>query len=277
MEDALQRARYTRTGSAYRRKRKNINENNAFLEKIIKQAFFCICILVVIGIVKNINTPVTNFASEKVKFALFQNIELKSIYTTVDEFFSNILKSKTAKDSASTSEQISSSVSNITPVKENTGAGSSAIDNNMDNLQGSDDLVKTINLKYKFLTPVQGNISSPFGERMHPLLKKITFHSGVDIEANNGDDIIAVLGGTIAETGIDVNLGNYIKIKSGDDLQTVYAHCSKTLFKKGEKIKQGQVIGYVGDTGLAVGAHLHFEVWIKQKAYDPMSFIKVIT
>lgn len=277
MEEVLPRPRYVRSSSTYRKKKKNLHETTTLLEKIIKQAFLCIIILIVVGLVKYINTPITNFISDKVKIVLFQNIELKSIYEQIDGFFSNILKSKDkeSNDLQSDEKIIPSDSEASTDLK----AGSDITDGGVEAVDTNDtaEIVKAINLKYKFVTPVEGEISSSFGERMHPIFKRLMFHKGVDIEGYKGNEILAALEGIITETGNNVSYGNYIKIKSGDDIQTVYAHCSKILYEKGEKIRQGQIIGNVGDTGLAVGAHLHFEIWINEKAYDPMNFIKVIT
>jgi murein DD-endopeptidase MepM/ murein hydrolase activator NlpD len=276
MEEVLPRPRYVRSSSTYRKKKKKLRDTTTLLEKIIKQAFLCIIILIIVGLVKFINTPITNFVTDKVKIVLFQNIELKSIYEQIDGFFSNIVKSNDKENNdLQTNEKIIPSVSETsTDLK----PGSDIKDDGVEAVGTSDtaEIVKAINLKYKFVTPVEGEISSPFGERMHPALKKIMFHHGVDIEGNKGSEILAALEGIIAETGNNAIYGNYIKIKSGDDIQTVYAHCSKVLYEKGEKIRQGQIIGNVGDTGLAVGAHLHFEVWVNEKVYDPMGFIKVI-
>jgi murein DD-endopeptidase MepM/ murein hydrolase activator NlpD len=276
MEEVLSRPRYVRSSSTYRKKKKKLRDNTTLLEKIIKQAFLCIIILIVIGLVKFINTPITNFFSDKVKIVLFQNIELKSVYEQIDGFFSNITKNKDKENNdLKADEKIIPSDSEAST---NLKAGSDITDGGVEAVDTSGDaeIVKAINLKYKFVTPVEGEISSPFGERIHPALKKVMFHHGVDIEGNKGNEILAALEGIITETGNNSVYGNYVKIKSGDDIQTVYAHCSKVLYEKGEKIRQGQIIGNVGDTDLAVGAHLHFEIWINGKVYDPMKFIKVI-
>ena len=98
MEGAIPRHRYTRS-SAYQRKKKRSNHDSiTFMGKILKQTFFCSCILISILVVKNINTPVTNFVSEKVKTSVFQNIEVKQVYTNLDDFFSGLLKSKSNKE-----------------------------------------------------------------------------------------------------------------------------------------------------------------------------------
>jgi murein DD-endopeptidase MepM/ murein hydrolase activator NlpD len=273
MEEALPRSRYSRSNSKYR-KRKSSSQENTLIEKIIKQALFCICLLIVVGAIKNINSPLTNLMSDKIKTFLFQNIDLKSVYTNVDDFINNLIKVKAPKSADSSTNGNATIQNTDASTAENANSNITNINSKKATLQDTQDIVNAINLKYKFITPVQGSISSPYGERMNPLLKKLVFHNGVDIETQNGAEIKAALDGIVTETGNDSTYGNYIKIKCGDDLQTIYAHCSKILFKKGSSIKQGQVIGNVGDKSLTIGANLHFEVVINQKTYDPMNFIK---
>jgi murein DD-endopeptidase MepM/ murein hydrolase activator NlpD len=274
LEEVVPRQRYYRNSSNYRKKKKNVSNGNTLIDKILKQTFFSICIFIIIITIKNIDTSVTNFMSDKVKTALFQNIELKSVYANIDEFFSNLLKNK-AENKNVPPEKDNSAKSSDTPATEKANAkiGDIKIDTNSE--VNNIEIVKAINLKYKFVMPVDGATSSPFGDRMHPLLNKVVFHSGVDIEADKGVEIKSALSGKISETGNNPTYGNYIIIASGDNIETIYAHCSKILVKKDDRIKQSQAIGYIGDTGLTVGAHLHFEVRINKIVYDPMNFIKV--
>jgi murein DD-endopeptidase MepM/ murein hydrolase activator NlpD len=273
MEEAFPRHRYSRSSTNYRKKKKNNYDGNTLAEKIIKQTFFCICILLIIVVIKNINTPATNFISEKVKTILFQNIELKSVYSSMDGFFNNLLNKKPVEEKLQ--NENSNSINAGTSLPESKISKIDDVQKDEKSNTDSNEIIKAINLEYKFITPVQGAISSPFGDRMHPLLKTAVFHSGLDIEANKGDEIKSALGGKVEEVGNNATYGNYLIIASGNDLETVYAHCSKILVKKDDKIKQNQVIGNVGDTGLAIGSHLHFEVRINKIVYDPMNFIKV--
>lgn len=129
--------------------------------------------------------------------------------------------------------------------------------------------------QYSFITPVNGSLGSSYGKRVDPFTQEEKFHGGIDIEANNGDSIKAVLEGEIIEAGTEATLGNFIKMKHNDGFETVYAHCSRLLVKKGQKMKQGTIIARVGDTGRSIGAHLHFEVWKDGKSEDPLKYIKI--
>ena len=112
-------------------------------------------------------------------------------------------------------------------------------------------------------TPINGaRLSSSFGKRKHPILGYTKMHTGTDFAAPMGTPIMASGDGIIIKAGWCGGGGNCIKIKHNKTYQTVYAHLSKfnNKIKKGLRVKQGQIIGYVGSTGLSTGPHLHYEV-----------------
>ncbi|HEV8388899.1 MAG TPA: peptidoglycan DD-metalloendopeptidase family protein [Dongiaceae bacterium] len=121
-------------------------------------------------------------------------------------------------------------------------------------------------------TPVDGaRITSGFGMRMHPLLGYSKMHKGIDFGAPTGTPIYAAGSGTIVEIGKKGAYGNYIRIRHNGEYQTAYAHMSRFAkgLVKGEKVKQGDVIGYVGATGRATGPHLHYEILIAGEQVNP--------
>lgn len=121
-------------------------------------------------------------------------------------------------------------------------------------------------------TPVNGaRISSRFGYRRHPVLGYSKLHKGVDFAAPRGTPIFAAGNGTITYRGRYGGYGNFIKIRHNSRYQTAYAHISKfnRRFKRGSKVKQGDVIAYVGSTGRSTGPHLHFEVLYRGRAINP--------
>jgi murein DD-endopeptidase MepM/ murein hydrolase activator NlpD len=112
-------------------------------------------------------------------------------------------------------------------------------------------------------TPIDGaRITSGFGARKHPILGYTKMHKGMDFGAPTGTPIYAAGNGTVVEIGKKGAYGNYIRLKHNGTFQTAYAHASKFAkgLKKGDKVKQGEVIAYVGTTGRSTGPHLHFEV-----------------
>lgn len=101
-------------------------------------------------------------------------------------------------------------------------------------------------------------------------------HMGIDIGANNGEKIFATYKGKVKEVGCDENLGNYIVIDYGDGIEILYGACSKIAKNKGENVKLGEVVAYVGSTGNSTGPHLHLEVIKNGKRIDPVQFMDFI-
>ncbi len=127
----------------------------------------------------------------------------------------------------------------------------------------------------KFLVrkPVSdGNITSGFGGRNHPLLGYDKMHTGVDWGSSTGTPVFAAGNGVIDKVGWEGGYGKYIRIRHANGYETAYGHMSAFArsMEAGMKVRQGQVIGYVGSTGLSTGAHLHFEILINGRFVDPM-------
>jgi peptidoglycan DL-endopeptidase CwlO len=118
-----------------------------------------------------------------------------------------------------------------------------------------------------FIWPVNGAFTSPFGMRWGRL------HAGVDLAAPSGTPIRAADGGRVVLLGWTGGYGNYTCIAHGGSLSTCYAHQSGYATSMGASVSQGQVIGYVGNTGNSFGAHLHFEVRINGSPVDPMGYL----
>ena len=116
----------------------------------------------------------------------------------------------------------------------------------------------------KMTWPLPGHrvITSKFGNRLHPVLKKYSLHTGVDIAGSgcNGDPVVAAAAGTVIKATYSNSYGNYVVIDHGGGITTLYAHSSKLVVKAGDKVKAGQEIMKVGTTGYSTGPHLHFEV-----------------
>ena len=120
--------------------------------------------------------------------------------------------------------------------------------------------------------PVAGHITSTFGWRMHPILGFMKLHKGVDIGAAYGSPIYAVGDGTVSFAGRAGGYGNFVKLAHAGGLETGYGHMSRMAVSRGAHVARGQVIGYVGSTGMSTGPHLHWEVWRGGVSVDPRRF-----
>ena len=119
------------------------------------------------------------------------------------------------------------------------------------------------------MRPVPGWETSGYGMRRHPILGYSRMHRGVDFHAAYGSPIYAVTDGTVEFAGRRGGYGNFVKLNHGGGLETGYGHMSGFAVEPGEQVRRGQVIGYVGATGLATGPHLHFEVYENGQTVNP--------
>ncbi|MFY0630314.1 MAG: M23 family metallopeptidase [Flavobacteriaceae bacterium] len=115
-------------------------------------------------------------------------------------------------------------------------------------------------------------VASGYKWRMHPILKIRKFHKGMDFKAPTGTPIYASGNGRVSLAQRSATFGKVVYIDHGYGYRTVYAHMSKIATRKGRKVKRGDIIGYVGNTGRSVGSHLHYEVHKNGRALNPINF-----
>ena len=125
--------------------------------------------------------------------------------------------------------------------------------------------------KGAMIRPVDGHQTSSFGMRIHPLLGYSRMHKGVDFGAAYGTAIHAVADGVVSFAGRHGGHGNFVQLRHNGGIGTGYAHMSRIAVAPGERVRQGEVIGYVGSTGLSTGPHLHYELYRNNVAVNPMS------
>ena len=121
-----------------------------------------------------------------------------------------------------------------------------------------------------FQWPVNGAVTSGFGYRTHPVLGTQRLHAGVDFGAPSGTPIVAAAAGTVVSAGWQGGYGNAVIIDHGGGEATLYGHQSRLAVSSGASVRRGQIIGYVGSTGMSTGPHLHFELRINGVPTDPM-------
>lgn len=128
------------------------------------------------------------------------------------------------------------------------------------------------NGKFCWPSAVSQRITSPYGYRPHPISGVKKLHRGIDIGAGMGTNVLAADSGTVVTAGWNNSYGYYITINHGSGLVTLYAHNSKLLVSKGDKVSKGQVIAKCGSTGNSTGPHIHFEVQVNGKLQNPMNY-----
>jgi murein DD-endopeptidase MepM/ murein hydrolase activator NlpD len=124
--------------------------------------------------------------------------------------------------------------------------------------------------------PVKGWVTSEFGVRESPFRSGVEFHKGLDISTRFGKEIFAPADGLVITSSYDSQDGNFVKIEHGRGLATGFAHLSRMAVKQGMRVKKGDIIGYVGDTGRSTGSHLHYSVFVNSVPVNPRKYLKNI-
>jgi murein DD-endopeptidase MepM/ murein hydrolase activator NlpD len=121
--------------------------------------------------------------------------------------------------------------------------------------------------------PVRGYLSAAFGNRIDPFTAQKDFHPGIDVSTPAGTRVQAPADGIVISAGMQGGYGNALLLDHGYGVVTRYGHLSGFAVKPGQRVKRGEVIGYVGSTGRSTGPHLHYEVWVRDQAKNPIHFI----
>ena len=131
-------------------------------------------------------------------------------------------------------------------------------------------------LGFDYCTPVCGTLTSDFGYREHPIEGEDRFHYGVDLAANTGTEIDCFADGTVTAVGESSSYGKYCIVTHEGGYSTLYAHCSRVTVASGTAVKEGQKIAEVGETGMATGPHLHFELHRDGTYLNPIYYVSAV-
>lgn len=129
------------------------------------------------------------------------------------------------------------------------------------------------NGKFGWPSAASTKVTSPFGNRKHPIFGTNRLHRGIDIGAPAGSDVLAAEAGVVLTAGYNGSYGNYVTINHGGGYVTLYAHNSKLLVKAGQSVTRGQVIAKCGSTGNSTGPHVHFEVQVNGGLVNPLKYL----
>lgn len=221
---------------------------------------------------------------DSIKSAYFDNLQRNFIIEMKEngaEVFKNTSETESVKETSAASTVVTQSESNITSVGGSTEKATEKLSAEIKAAGGADysvssegDIpdnvsVDSYTLSQKMFLPATGEITSPFGVRTHPIDGELRFHAGVDIADDIGTPIYSAFDGNVIVADYDQWNGYYLKIIHDNEIMTVYCHCNKLLVKEGDIVKAGQKIAEMGSTGSSTGLHLHFELRINNKSYDP--------
>lgn len=260
----------------YRRNNQNINISGRKSTKTLKEKgnmrikFFLNLLLMfnIAVIIFSIQNKDYIFTQEFIGKLNEYNINLGA---KVTEFFSKILADETKKENNKDFNIVNENSETVSNLEENSQK-IVANENSESSLNEMDLDVENLKNAYSFINPITGIVSSKFGSRESEYQKVTGYHTGVDVAAEEGTIIKASMEGIVELVSSEGDYGNHINIRS-NNVNTLYAHCSKIFVKEGQIVGQGQEIGAVGNTGNSTGPHLHFEIRIDDRFVDPLKIL----
>lgn len=305
-DERIKRAEYVSEMRRNRIPAGNINiEPKRKISRLTKTFIQVITSMALFGIIYFIDQT-NSYAFDSIKPIVSNDMNIPQIYSNIDGIIKDISKSLQDDSNNSTSiiENIKNKINkdgnnndienhNVIENGKDNDENNSLSDNNQLNtntlqaenetmsngiggneateVNETDQDVSYIKNNASFIKPVSGTVTSGFGTRT-PTDIVTANHSGVDIGANIGSDIVAAMEGTVTLISSDGDYGNHIEISNGE-IMTLYAHCSKIVVNQGDHIVQGQKIAEVGSTGRSTGPHLHFEIRKSNKAVNPQEIL----
>ena len=290
--DSIEKRRPAR--QHYRKNKKDQNTiPSSFFKRTKLRIIICIIIIVVVAMINASDTAQARFISSTIKGFLENNTSSQQLHADLLSFFEGLFNQQ--EDNDLSNEIDESEYKNAWKIDYAEGLlineEKNTLDDTKTNIENepvkkesepeeSKNVIEekeptSIPKSDGMILPVEGVLSKPFGERINPINGTMEYHRGIDIEANIGIPIIAVMDGEVIEGGEEYTYGKYLKINHGNGLVTVYANCSKLIVKRGQKVKKGDIIGRVGETKDSQNPHLHFEIIKDGKAVNPLDYIDV--
>ena len=289
-----------RTDLGYGILERKSEKNIKLFKKLIKQIVACLIIYGIFYITVNNNYVFSEDFTNKAKEILNQDIDFKSLYTTgVSKLkeWSEQLNKKTEENNPmknddengvngtegrDATESNDNEVQNSEENNSDGAIGGSSDenagneDNNQNELSQMEQDANYIKKAVNFIKPINGKITSGFGQRNPTTATVPKTHTGTDIAADTGTKIISATEGTVILASSTGEYGKHLKIETNDkDIVVVYAHCNNLYVNEGEVVKQGQEIAEVGSTGNATGPHLHFEIRYQDRYVNPQLVLEL--
>lgn len=294
VEDKIKRAEeiYARRQAGTQRRTTTvpINNNNKkdvkLLKKMIIQIAVSLVIYLIIYVIQNNNYIFSEEFLKKANELLSYDINFEQMYENIKQNIeSNIqkIKDKQTNDGAigganeneiEENKAEETSTENTENIEDTAANESKANEEQTQTLSQEEQDIANIKATTTFIKPVEGTISSQFGQREPTTSTVPKNHTGVDIAANMGTKIVASTGGEVVLASEEGDYGKHLKIQIGE-VSIIYAHCNNLYVKQGDTISQGQEIAEVGSTGNSTGPHLHFEIRISERTVDPQKILEL--
>ena len=273
--------------------RVNVNEKRDYrlFKRMILQIIICLLIYVIFYLINTTNYVFSKDVIKSTNNILNYDINFNKLYKNCHNFFITNFENNKNEEKMVSNEIVSNTVNEISKESKENIIINNTIENKKEIIEekekGKDSKEEEKNSKKtvmkndadkvkeitKFKKPLNGIVTSEFGEREATIKGMTTDHKGIDIAAKSGTNIKSAISGIVSVAEENSEYGKFIKIVNGD-IMTVYAHCKKLKVKVGDKIKLGQTIATVGSTGNSTGPHLHFEIRLENRYINPRFVIE---
>ena len=296
VEDKIRRAEeiYAKRQEGTKRKTTTVSLNDnsrkdiKLLKKMIIQILISLLIYLVIYVIQNNNYIFSEDFLKKSNEILSYDINFSEMYQNIkiniEKGIGNIKNNlKTTEQETNNSEnniqnqEIQGAIGGPNEIEQDNNLQTNAQDNNQETIQElsqEEKDIESIKATSTFIKPIEGTISSKYGQREPTTSTVPKNHTGVDIAANLGTKIKSATSGEVVIASEEGDYGKHLKIQIGN-VSIIYAHCNNLYVKQGDQVVQGQEIAEVGSTGNSTGPHLHFEIRISEKTIDPQKILEL--
>ena len=257
-------------------KQENNKKDIKLLKKMVIQIIVCTLIYSLVYVVQNSNYIFSEDFINKVNQILSYDTNFGEIYNNAKNQINNLFntnQNEKEEDKEETTNTQDNNINGIGGAEEEVNQEQENQEENNQNLENqgiSQEEQDIINVKNTttFIKPIEGTISSVYGQREPTTATVPKNHTGIDIAANMGTKIKSATNGEVVLSSEEGDYGKHLKIQIGE-VSIIYAHCNALYVKQGDQVVQGQEIAEVGSTGNSTGPHLHFEIRISERTVDP--------
>ena len=296
VEDKIRRAEeiYAKRQEGTKRKTTTVSLNDnsrkdiKLLKKMIIQILVSLLIYLLIYVIQNNNYIFSEDFLKKANDILSYDINFSEMYQNIkiniEKGMGNIKNNlKTTEQETNNSEnniqnqEIQGAIGGANEIEQDNNLQTNTQDNNQETTQElsqEEKDIESVKATSTFIKPIEGTISSKYGQREPTTSTVPKNHTGVDIAANLGTKIKSATAGEVVIASEEGDYGKHLKIQIGN-VSIIYAHCNNLYVKQGDQVVQGQEIAEVGSTGNSTGPHLHFEIRIYEKTIDPQKILEL--
>ena len=248
------------------------------LKKMIIQILICVLIYMVIYVIQNSQFIFSEEFLKKVNEILSYDMNFNEIYTNCSNYIMQFINKEDTKteentvesnNNENTNNELAIGGANEEIIEEPKQEETQQIE---ENLTQEEKDINAIKQTTSFIKPIEGTITSPFGNRNPTTNTVPKNHTGTDLATNLGTKIKSATEGEVVLSSEEGDYGKHLKIQIGE-VSIIYAHCNALYVKQGDKVVQGQEIAEVGSTGNSTGPHLHFEIRYQERTVDPQKIL----